>query len=91
MGLAAAIAVGSVSLSRAYYHCDRCEGGFFPRDRAYGVEGSTLSPAVLRMTGITAARVSFEESEELLRELAGVRVNAKHVERSAEALGIESS
>jgi hypothetical protein len=81
--------VGSVTLSRAYYHCDRCEGGFFPRDRAYGLEGGTLSPGVLRMTGLAAARVSFEESEELLRELAGVRVEAKHVERSAEALGAE--
>ena len=81
--------VGAVTLSRAYYHCDGCEGGFFPRDRAYGLDGSTLSPAVLRMTGLAAARVSFEESEELLRELAGVRVETKHVERAAEALGAQ--
>lgn len=53
------------------------------------MEGDSLSPAVLRMTGLVASKVSFEESEELLRELAGVRVEAKHVERSAEALGAE--
>ena len=41
------------------------------------------------MTGLVAARVSFAESEELLWELAGVRVEAKHVERAAEALGAE--
>lgn len=82
-------AVGSVTLSRAYYHCDGCEGGFFPRDRAYGMEVGSLSPAVLRMTGLVASKVSFEESEELLKELAGVHVDAKHVERSAEALGAE--
>lgn len=82
-------AVGSVTLSRAYYHCEGCEGGFFPRDRAYGMEGGSLSPAVLRMTGLVASKVSFEESEELLREVGGVHVDAKHVERSAEALGAE--
>jgi hypothetical protein len=33
--------------------------------------------------------VSFEESGELMRELAGVRIDAKQVERTAEALGRE--
>jgi len=33
--------------------------------------------------------VSFEETQELLRELAGVEVPTKQVERSAEALGRE--
>jgi hypothetical protein len=41
------------------------------------------------MTGLASSRVSFEESEEFLMELAGVRVEAKHVERAAEALGVE--
>ncbi|HVT58967.1 MAG TPA: hypothetical protein VHR45_11245 [Thermoanaerobaculia bacterium] len=72
-------AVGAVTLRRAYYHCggDGCGRGWFPRDIAYGMERRSLSPAVLRMTGLVAARVSFAESEELLWELAGVRVEAK--------------
>lgn len=41
------------------------------------------------MTGSTAALVSFEESNALLHELAGVEVSAKQVERAAEALGAE--
>ena len=48
---------------------------------------SSLSPGALRMTGITAARVSFAESSELLRELAELRIDPKQVERTAEALG----
>jgi Uncharacterised protein family (UPF0236) len=80
-------AVGAVTLRRAYYHCDRCRTGWFPRDGALGLQWGSLSPAALRMTGLLAARVSFAESEELLWELAGVRVEAKHVERAAEALG----
>lgn len=41
------------------------------------------------MTGSTAALVSFAESSSLLRELAGVEVSTKQVERAAEALGSE--
>jgi hypothetical protein len=39
------------------------------------------------MTGLSAAMASFEEGSLLLSELAGVKVNAKQVERTAEALG----
>jgi hypothetical protein len=60
-----------------------------PRDRALSLEAFSLSPAVLRMVGSAATLVSFVESSTLLRELAGVEVNAKQVERAAEALGQE--
>jgi hypothetical protein len=43
----------------------------------------------MRMTGLAAAMVSFEEASSLLADLAGVTVNAKQVERTAEALGRE--
>jgi hypothetical protein len=76
-------------LQRAYYHCPRCQRGFCPRDQALGLEGSALTPGVLRMTASAAALVSFEESSGLLHELAGVEVSAKQVERVAEALGAE--
>ena len=81
--------LGPLALSRAYYHCETCEAGFCPRDRALGLKGGSLSPGVLRMVGRVGARVSFEEGHELLTELAGVDVPTKHVERAAEALGRE--
>ena len=81
--------LGPLRLARAYYHCERCEAGFCPRDRALGLEGGSLSPGVLRMVGRVGAMVSFEEGHELLRELAGVDVPTTHVERAAEALGRE--
>jgi len=81
--------LGPLTLDRAYYHCDACDAGFFPRDRALGVEGTSLSPALTRMVGLVGAMVSFKEGSELLRELAGVQVDAKQVERRAEALGAE--
>src|SRR2546428_6176054 len=76
-------------LERAYYDCPACGTGFCPRDRALSIEGTSLSPAVTRMVGLVAAMVSFEESSELMSELAGVAVGAKRVERVAEALGRE--
>jgi len=39
------------------------------------------------MVGTVGAMVSFEEGSELLQELAGVEVDPKQVERTAEALG----
>jgi len=81
--------LGPLHLERAYYHCAKCQSGFCPRDHALGLELFSLTPGVLRMTGSTAALVSFAESSSLLHELAGVEVSAKQVERAAEALGAE--
>ncbi|MCY4597985.1 MAG: hypothetical protein OXC19_24700 [Bryobacterales bacterium] len=56
---------------------------------ALGMAGTSLSPAVTRMTGSAAAVASFATASDLLDKLAAVRVNAKRVERVAEALGRE--
>ena len=82
-------ALGPLTLERAWYHCDRCSEGFAPRDRALGLDRSSLSPAALRMTGLIAATASFAESSDLLQELAGLDIEPKLVERQAEALGRE--
>ncbi len=78
-------------LERAYYHCSWCGHGFCPRDEQLSIENTSLSPALTRMTGTVGAMVSFQEGSELLAELAGVAVDAKQVERTAEALGQEIS
>ncbi len=80
-------ALGGMTLGRAYYHCDACGAGFCPRDRDLGLFGTSLSPAVTRMVGLVGALVSFAEGSELMHELAGVDVDPKQVERTAEALG----
>jgi len=78
--------LGRLRLERAYYHCPCCGHGFCPRDQHLGIENTVLSPALTRMTGTVGAMVSFQEGSELLTELAGVAVDAKQVERTAEAL-----
>ena len=79
--------LGPLTLERAYYHCDACRAGVCPRDQALGLHETSLSPATTRMVGQAAASVSFAEASALLGELAGVRVETKQVERTAEALG----
>ncbi|MGH9477585.1 MAG: hypothetical protein ACRD1C_14885, partial [Terriglobales bacterium] len=81
--------LGELNLKRAYYHCSGCGQGCCPRDQALGLQGASLSPGVQRMVASVGAAVSFEEGSTLLRELAGVEVNAKQVERVAERLGAE--
>lgn len=79
--------LGEMTLERAYYYCETCKSGFVPRDRALLMEHTSLSPGVVRMTGLAAAMVTFEQGSSLLSELAGVNVNTKQVERTAESLG----
>lgn len=81
--------LGPLRLQRAYYHCSACGHGFCPRDQHLGIENTSLSPALTRLTGNVGALVSFKEGSELLDELAGLAVDAKQVERTAEALGKE--
>jgi hypothetical protein len=79
--------LGPLHLERAYYPCAQCQSGFCPRDRHLRREMFSLTPGVLRMTGSTAALVSFEESSALLHERAGVEVSVSQVERASAALG----
>lgn len=79
--------LGALTLERAYYHCDACGRGFCPRDQALGLTEGSLSPSVVRMVAQVGALVSFQEGSELLAALAGITLETKHVERTAEALG----
>lgn len=81
--------LGELKLDRAYYHCPLCSSGFYPRDRQMGIEKTCFSPATVRMMGTVGSMVSFQEGSQLLRELAGIGIDASQVERGAEALGDE--
>ena len=81
--------LGEIRLRRAYFHCADCGEGFCPRDRELGMTEGSLSPALARMVAVTGSTTSFRESSDLLRELAGVEVGSKQVERRAESIGRE--
>jgi hypothetical protein len=74
-------------VARAWYHCTECERGLAPRDEQLGVAGTSLSPGLTQMIARAGAEVPFGKAAALLADLAGVTVNARTVERSAEASG----
>ena len=78
---------GPVQVTRAWYHCPECEGGFAPRDEQLGVAGTLLSPGLAEMIARAASEVPFGKAAALLADLAGVAVSARTIERSAEASG----
>ena len=84
----AASVLGTVTISRAWYHCPACGHGFAPRDAELGVAGGrTMSPGLARMTGRAAAAVPFAAAARLAGELAGITLTGKRAGRRAEADG----
>lgn len=79
--------LGPITLRRAYYHCAECGIGLMPRDDEIGVTGVSMSPGLRAMVDRVAAASPFAKATALLRELAGVELSTKRVERSGEADG----
>jgi hypothetical protein len=79
--------LGPVLVMRAWYHCAGCGRGFAPRDEQLGVAGTSLSPGLAEMIARVGAEVPFGTAAALVADLAGITVNARTVERSAEASG----
>lgn len=79
--------LGPVPLRRAWYHCGTCRHGTAPRDEQLGVAGTGLTPGLRTMIDRAGAAVPFAPAGRLLADLAGIEVNAKAVQRTAEADG----
>jgi hypothetical protein len=80
-------AVGEVTVSRPYYLCPHCHRGQFPADVELDIANTEFSPGVRRMQALVGQQAPFEHGREQMKLLAGLEVNAKAVERTAEAIG----
>jgi hypothetical protein len=80
-------AVGQVTVSRPYYLCPHCHQGQFPADVELDIPNTEFSPGVRRMQALVGQQAPFEHGREQMKLLAGLEVNAKAVERTAEAIG----
>lgn len=81
--------VGPVSVRRAYYFDKECGIGYCPKDRALDIEGTSYSSGVRRMMSRVGAYRPFALGHEDLKELAGIEVSAKGVERVSEGVGAQ--
>jgi hypothetical protein len=80
-------ALGPAEVSRPYYLCSHCHTGQFPADAELDIEDTEFSPGVRRMQAVVGQEVPFEHGRQQMELLAGLEVNAKSVERTAEAVG----
>ena len=80
-------ALGPMTIERAWYHCERCQEGFAPRDRTLGLDSSSLSPRRAPHDRDLRRLRQLAEASGLLQELAGLAIEPKLVERQTEALG----
>ena len=80
-------AVGEVTVSRPYYLCPHCHQGQFPADVELDIANTEFSPGVRRMQALVGQQAPFEHGREQMKLLAGLEVNAKAVERTAEGIG----
>jgi hypothetical protein len=79
--------LSKIELERAYYHCAVCQAGVIPKDVQLDVTGTCFSPGVRRMMGRVGAKEAFDEGRRDLKELAGIVVQTKAVERISQAIG----
>ncbi|MHB8544198.1 MAG: hypothetical protein ACYC9S_09410 [Leptospirales bacterium] len=50
-----------LTLERKHDFCPFCHTGFFPKDRALGIEKASVTSGVLRMIGTVGSERSFEK------------------------------
>jgi hypothetical protein len=80
--------LGSIRLTRCYYHCRGCGHGHVPWDRQLGLGVGTLTPAASEVASIAGVQNSFAQSSEVtLQKLCGLRLSESTVERVTEAAG----
>ena len=80
-------AVGPAEVSRPYYLCPHCHTGQYPADAELDIQNSEFSPGVRRMQAVVGQEVPFDQGRQQMKLLAGLEVNAKSVERTAESVG----
>lgn len=82
-------AVGWAEIVRAYYLCSECRAGQSPMDRELDIEKTDFSPGVRRMMALVGHDAPFDSGRQQMQTLAGLKVTAKAVERTAEAIGAD--
>jgi len=76
-----------IQIRRAYYHCIPCQEGVIPKDSDLDIVATSFSPGVRRLMGRVGGKEPFAEGRRDLKELAGIVVKTKQVERVSEAIG----
>lgn len=79
--------VGKVEVHRAYYYDRHCGNGMCPKDKDLDIEGTGLSPGVRRIMARVGTYRAFGLGQGDIKEMAGIEVTAKEIERVCSKLG----
>lgn len=79
--------LGLVTVKRAYYHDKGCKEGNCPKDKDLDIVGTSFSPGLRRMIGRVGAYRPFALGHEDIKEMAGISVDTKEIERRSNQLG----
>jgi len=79
--------LGAVEVNRAYYYDRQCSSGMCPKDRTLDIEGTSFSPGVRRIMTRVGTYRPFALGHEDIKEMAGIDVTAKEIERTCNKLG----
>lgn len=83
--------MGKVAFPRSAYQCPWCGTIRYPGDETLDVEGTGFSPGARRLMARAGADHSFAQGAADLELYAGMRVDAKDVERVAEEVGAQAA
>jgi len=81
--------LGPVRVTRSYYYDKKCRKGSCPKDAELHIVGVGFSIGIRRMMARVGALRPFKQGREDIRELAGLEVNAKDIERISRQIGQE--
>jgi hypothetical protein len=81
--------LGRTPFARSFYQCQRCHKSRFPDDQRLDVVQTSYSPGVRRLMARAGSQSQFEQAAEDLLCYAGLKVEAREIERIAEDVGRE--
>lgn len=64
--------LGSVEVTRGYYHCAGCRHGFAPLDARLGIAARSLSPGLARAAALAGAEMPYAKSFEFVATVTGL-------------------
>src|SRR5437667_7007042 len=79
--------LGQVPFGRSFYQCEQCHHSRFPDDERLDIVQTSYSPGVRRLMARAGSLTQFEQASEDLLCYAGLKIEAREIERVAEEVG----
>jgi hypothetical protein len=79
--------IGEIFVKRAYYYDKKSKAGYCPKDHLLDITGTSFSPGLRRMMARVGAFRPFGLGQNDIKEMAGISVTSKEIERLSCQLG----